>query len=88
MRKISDIEREYSKFNNLIPSYISFAKMKMETNVLEALGVYKNAERFSKEMIEDAILLNDEEKVERAENFLSQSKDGIAACKEKQEKTK
>lgn len=88
MRKISEIEREYSKFNNLMPSYISFAKMKMETNVLEALGVFKNAERFSKEMIEDAILLNDEEKVERAENLLKQSKDGIAACKEKQEKTK
>ena len=34
------------------------------------------------------INLNDEEKVERAENLLKQSKDGIAACKEKQEKTK
>ena len=88
MRKISDIENENNKYNSIVPKYLSFAKMKMETNVLEALGVFKNAERFSKEMIEDAILLNDKDKVERAENFLSQSKDGIAACKEKQEKTK
>ncbi len=80
MRKISDIENEYNKYNSIVPNYLSFAKMKMESNVSDALGVFKNAERFSKEMIEDAILLNDEEKVERAENLLKQSKDGIAAC--------
>ena len=88
MRTTEDIEREYHKFNNLVPNYISYAKVLRETNLKDALGIYDNARKYSSIMIEDAILLNDENKVEVAERYLNESKSGIMFCKERLEKTR
>ncbi len=88
MRTTEDIEREYSKYNNLVPNYLSYAKVLRETNVKDAFGIYDNARKYSSVMIEDAILLNDEDKVEVAERLLNESKRGVIICKEKLEKTK
>ena len=80
--------RDFNKYKNLIPNYLSYAKVKIDANTKEALGIFQNAKRFSIDMQKCAEEIEDATGVELAQKFQKDSEDGIDKCYKKLEKTK